>query len=270
MIDRHSDPLTRRAVGRAIAAAPIMALAARATGASAAPAPLPLIELRRYRTRPGRLDELVELFERQFVESQEAVGMEIIGTFREPGQPNRFTWLRGFADMAARGRGLNDFYDGPVWQAHRDEANPTLEDNDDVLLLRESRPGSGFAPDTSPRAAPGAPPVPRGVVTATICWLKDADDAGFATAFETGWRPRLAAAGVPVLASFAREKAANTFRRLPVREGEEVFVWFSKFRDAAACERAAPQLAESGVDDRLSRSPEVLRLEPTVRSRLHW
>src|SRR5438445_7768972 len=81
--------------------------------------PFPLVELRQYRTRPDKRDTLIELFEREFVETQEAVGLKIVGTFREPSQPDRFVWLRGFADMDARGKGLNAFYFGPVWQAHR-------------------------------------------------------------------------------------------------------------------------------------------------------
>lgn len=42
--------------------------------------------------------------------------------------------------MAERARALHAFYYGPVWQAHREAANATMLDKDDVLLLR----GPGF------------------------------------------------------------------------------------------------------------------------------
>ena len=47
-----------------------------------------VIELRRYKMRPGGRDELVALFEREFIETQEAVGLQILGIFREPMRPS--------------------------------------------------------------------------------------------------------------------------------------------------------------------------------------
>ncbi len=63
------------------------------------------------------------------------------GQFADLDDPDRFVWIRGFDDMAAREKTLSEFYFGPVWQAHRDEANPMLVDNDNVLLMRN--PGVG-------------------------------------------------------------------------------------------------------------------------------
>ena len=62
----------------------------------------PVLELRQYTLRPGMRDVLIELFEREFVESQEALGMTLVGQFRDLDDPNRFVWLRGFADMTTR------------------------------------------------------------------------------------------------------------------------------------------------------------------------
>ena len=100
----------------------------------------PVLELRQYTLRPGQRDVLVELFEREFVESQEALGMTLVGQFRDLDDPDRFVWLRGFADMTTRAQALHDFYGGAVWQAHREAANETMIDSDDVLLLRPARP----------------------------------------------------------------------------------------------------------------------------------
>ena len=62
----------------------------------------PIVDLRQYTLFPGTRDAFVQLFDREFVETQEEVGMRIIGQFRDLGDPNRFVWLRGFADMTAR------------------------------------------------------------------------------------------------------------------------------------------------------------------------
>ena len=56
---------------------------------------LSVIELRQYTLHPGRRDDLIALFEREFVEPQEALGIAVLGTFRDLDAPDRFVWLRG-------------------------------------------------------------------------------------------------------------------------------------------------------------------------------
>src|SRR5687767_12697413 len=85
-----------------------------------------VIELRDYLLHPNQRDVLIELFEREFIETQEAHGMRVMGQFRDLDRPDHFVWLRGFADMAARQRGLEGFYGGDVWRAYRTAANATM------------------------------------------------------------------------------------------------------------------------------------------------
>ena len=56
---------------------------------------------------------MIDLFDREFVEPQEALGMKVIGQFRDLERPDRFVWLRGFSDMPSRKQMLADFYGGP-------------------------------------------------------------------------------------------------------------------------------------------------------------
>ena len=98
-----------------------------------------MVELRRYTLKPGARETLVELFDREFVESQEALGMRILGTFRDLDDPDQFVWLRGFADIASRAPALTAFYSGPVWKANSAAANATMVDVDNVLMLRPRR-----------------------------------------------------------------------------------------------------------------------------------
>ena len=93
----------------------------------------PVVELRQYTLHPGKRDALIDVFERHLVESQEETGMNIIGQFRDLDRPDHFVWMRGFDDMEARRQALETFYNGPVWHAHRDAANATMIDSDDVL-----------------------------------------------------------------------------------------------------------------------------------------
>ena len=53
-----------------------------------------IVELRQYLLHPNQRDTLIELFDREFVETQEAVGMAVLGQFRDPTGP---TTSCGFA-----------------------------------------------------------------------------------------------------------------------------------------------------------------------------
>jgi NIPSNAP len=235
-----------------------------------------VVELRRYRLHPGTRETLVDLFDREFVETQEAVGMIVIGQFRDLDDPDSFVWLRGFGDMPSRAESLGAFYEGPVWARHREEANRTMINSDNVLLLRPAFPGSGFAlPERRP--APHARDLPPGLVIGTICHLAPHTEEAFADFFARVFGPLLVATSARLLASFVTERSPNTFPRLPVREGETVFAWFSGFGSVAAYEAHLAALARSEVwttdalpemDRRIWRRNEVLRLAPTSRSRL--
>jgi hypothetical protein len=225
----------------------------------------PVLELRRYRLHPGARDVLVELFDRELVESQEALGMRIVGQFRDLDDPDRFVWLRAYDDVGVRAAALDAFYGGPVWKEHREAANATMVDSDDVFLLRPARPGSGFALDGARRPPQGARGSPESVVVATVCRLGAPVDASLLDLFETTVAPALRDAGEPVLATFVTDDTPNDFPALPVREGDHVFVWFTRLaRRAATPGNGTP----TALEDRLVGPPETLRLEPTPRSLL--
>lgn len=230
----------------------------------------PVVELRQYTLHPGQRDVLVELFDREFVESQEAVGMELIGHFRDLDRPDRFVWLRGFPDMERRRRALEAFYGGPVWKAHSAAANATMVDVDDVLLLRPLTTASGFGPQP-PRPAPGAR-APASMVVATICSLDGPADVAVV---DRELPAALATTGCPAMATFVEEPSENTFPALPVRTGEHVLVWIQRMGAVgpAADHAHDEQLRAAGAVARdllpnLAAAPVQLRLEPTPRSRL--
>jgi hypothetical protein len=96
-----------------------------------------VIELRNYLVRQGRRDEFINLFEENFTESQNILGGYTLGQYRVKGADDNFFWIRGFKDMAARHKFLNDFYYGsPAWKQHKNAANSMLLNNDNVHLLK--------------------------------------------------------------------------------------------------------------------------------------
>jgi hypothetical protein len=71
------------------------------------------------------------------------------------------------------------------------------------------------------------------------------------------------------------EHSANTFPRLPVREGENAFVWLATYADVAEHDRVVSALAadrewtseiQPALERMLTSPLEVWRLVPTARS----
>ena len=223
-----------------------------------------MLELRQYTLKDGERDRLINLFERHFVESQEAAGMTIVGQFRDRRRPDRFVWLRGFANMDSRHHALESFYEGPVWAKHRDEANRTMIDSDDVLLLKPARPQFAFR---LPRKREIASPAgEQTLVLAGIYQMTQTVDGNAVSRFEQQVAPVLKSNNIRLEAVYVTEYAVNTFTSLPVRENEHVLVWFGSLDrhgfSASSFDRVPSLL---GLDDgRCS----LLELEPTSRSML--
>ena len=222
---------------------------------------------------PGQRETLIALFEEHFIESQEATGMTLIGQFRDLNNPDRFVWLRGFADMESRARQLQEFYGGPIWKKHRQAANATMIDSDNVFLLRPARPGSGFSLEQFERPQLGASDDSKALVVAAIFQLEDANQERVVELFEKEFAPTLTESGARVLATFLTENHPNTFPALPVREDENVFAAFLRFPDPETHQQQAANIGsyvhgEGKRSGLIKRAPEILLLTPTPRSLL--
>jgi hypothetical protein len=234
-----------------------------------------VIELRQYTLKPGRRDELIDLFEREFIETQEHCGMRVLGQFRDRGRPDHFVWLRGFETLAARATALPCFYTGPTWQTFRVRANDTIIDSDDVLLLKPMVAGFGL-PQLAERPGIDGTARDSSVVLATICLLAAPVNEEFRALFEGHITAASTRAGAAPLASFETEYTPNNYPRLPIRAGVHACVWFTTFADDAALRAYRAKLAtdalwrDAGAPAlaRLLASPtQEHLLEPTSRSK---
>ncbi len=216
-----------------------------------------VFELRRYRLRPGARERLIDLFEQRFVEPQRAAGMTVLGRYRMPDDLDAFVWLRAFSTMERRRQALEAFYGGPVWQAHRDAANATMINSDNVQLLRPAWDGSGLAESAGREAD---------VVVATVSSCAPGTAAALAALYRTKLLPVEQAMGGTLLGAFVTEHAENSFPRLPVRAGEETFVRLVAYADrpqAAAAWTAVRTVPDwAPYDERIWRPDETMLLEP--------
>jgi hypothetical protein len=235
----------------------------------------PTVELRQYALHAGQRDTLISLFDEKLVETQEAVGLIVMGQFRDLDDDDSFVWLRGFNSMETRASSLSAFYDGPAWAANKDRANATMIDSDNVLLLKAARSTSGFNQVGRPDRDAARLRRYRGSnILATIYYLRRPAEESFLDFFESHVAPAIRAAGGSLDAYYVTDPTPNGFPRLPVREGEPALVWFSIFGNMARLrnyeQRAATTAREleKKMTELLQYPPEVHHLVPTSRSRL--
>lgn len=135
-----------------------------------------------------------------------------------------------FPELSSRKRSLEQFYHGPVWKEFRDDANSTMLDSDNVLLLRPTDPARSAPAPAAIRADVGAQESSEEWMTVSV--YSHPPNVDF-----TQWLPQdLHAAveqhvGIPV-ATYRSEPAENKFPALPVRQ-DNVFVWMA----ASSCTR---------------------------------
>lgn len=236
----------------------------------------PIFELRRYALRRGARETLIELFDREFVETQEEAGMHVLGQFRDLDDPDSFVWFRGFSDMETRKRALADFYGGPAWKRHAAAANATMIDVDNVLLLHPLRGVELEAADSRP--APGSTGSRPGLLVVTIYALSESTAGAFPAYFASELEPALGESGISVVATYETEHSENNYPALPVRDDAEVFVWMTLAADEADHARRVVELEQSprwrdafsdAEAQYLEGKAEVLRLSPSSRSLIH-
>ncbi|MEV6278045.1 NIPSNAP family protein [Nocardia sp. NPDC051832] len=232
----------------------------------------PLVELRQYTLRPGMRDTMIDLFDRELVETQEDVGIRVAGQFRDESDPDRFVWLRAFRDIAARTAALRAFYlDGMPWRTHAPAARATMLDTTNARLLRPATAASAFRL-TGQRPSIDAAELPKSRALAVIHHVAG-DPAEFTGFFESRVRPAL---GLTPIGVYVTDPSPNDFTQLPIRTGP-VLVWFALFPDTATRTtyldtlEASPEWTETVLPDlnkRVSAPTEQLFLAPTSRSLL--
>lgn len=200
--------------------------------------------------------------------------MAVLGQFRDLDAPDRFVWLRGFPDMEQRTRSLAAFYGGPVWHEHGKDANSTMIDFSDVLLLRPAWAGSGIRAAGRTRAAGAAHVTCPGLTVVSVLHLAERASEALLRFCREVLTPGIEGHGAGVLGWYVTEEAPNGYPRLPVREGEHVLVGVAAFEDAAAFEAFAHGETwngeiRPGLSKWLIRPAEHHRLVPTARSAIH-
>ncbi len=95
----------------------------------------PVIEMRTYKIRPGKRQEVIEIFTSRSIPAHRQIGMKILGPFLSIEDPDTFFFMRGFPDLASREPMKSQFYDGPLWKGELEQrVMPLIEKYESVLV----------------------------------------------------------------------------------------------------------------------------------------
>src|SRR5262245_27215718 len=94
-----------------------------------------VIEMRTYRTKPGKRPEFLKIFRSKSMPAHADIGMKILGPFVSLEDPDVFFFIRGLPDGASREPMKAKFYEGELWKRELEQVLlPMLEKYDVVLV----------------------------------------------------------------------------------------------------------------------------------------
>lgn len=260
--------ITRRA---ALAAIPGLATMTTKTRSHAA-TPLTVFELRNYRARPGRRDDLIAMFEAHFLDAYTRAGATVLGTFRNPDEPNRWFWIRAFPDIASRPSILKGFYTSQDWLTRADACNATIADTSDAYLMRMASPPVIALPET-PKVAAIAPSRTDAQIELLIYPLKPGEEAAGANWIDVHATPSLSALGQAPILTLKPQPLDGVPNRKSLRDDPVLAVFIRHASGAefdasgiARMESAPWRVAEASLKKFLAGPVLRRRLMPTDRS----
>jgi NIPSNAP protein len=87
-----------------------------------------IIELRTYKTKPGKRAVFLEIFRTRSIPAHRALGMRISEPLLSVEDPDTFFFMRGFPDLASREPMKARFYESALWKDElKDVLMPMLE-----------------------------------------------------------------------------------------------------------------------------------------------
>jgi hypothetical protein len=94
-----------------------------------------VIEMRTYKTKPGKRPEFLEVFPARSIPAHTQIGMKIIGQFLSIEDPDTFFFIRGFPNLASREPMMAKFYEGDLWRTELENFSMSmLESREGVLV----------------------------------------------------------------------------------------------------------------------------------------
>ncbi len=177
-----------------------------------------VLELRNYLLKPNLADTFSHYFHSKFVAPMNNLGGYTLGEFKINGVNDRFVWLRGFTNMKARGKFLNDFYiNSPTWKEYGKAANEMMINSDNVYLLKPLHKNLLLKTDKT--------------FTVIDFYICNNTIEKVIKLFEAEYIPFLKTIKVDDISLWVSEMTENDFPGLPVFQDQNLLVTISNFRD---------------------------------------
>ena len=94
-----------------------------------------IIEMRTYKTKPGRRADFLEVFRSKSIPAHAEIGMKILGPFLSVDDPDTYFFVRGFPDFASHEPMKARFYEGELWKCGLENIlMPMLEKYEAVVV----------------------------------------------------------------------------------------------------------------------------------------
>ena len=94
-----------------------------------------IIELRTYKTKPGKRAEFLEIFRTRSIPAHRELGMAISEPLLSLEEPDTFFFMRGFPDLAAREPMKARFYESALWKEELEQMLMPILDHYAVVLV---------------------------------------------------------------------------------------------------------------------------------------
>ena len=98
-----------------------------------------IIEMRSYKTRPGKRPEFIEIFMSRSLPAHREIGMKVVGPFLSIEDPDTFFFMRGFPDLASRDAMKSRFYDGPLWKGELENVLMPMLEKYEVVVVEDTQ-----------------------------------------------------------------------------------------------------------------------------------
>lgn len=97
-----------------------------------------IVEMRTYKTKPGKRAEFLAIFRQKSVPAHAEIGMKILGPFLSVEDPDTFFFMRGFPDLALREPMKAKFYEGELWKTELEQVLMPMLERYDVVLVEDA------------------------------------------------------------------------------------------------------------------------------------
>jgi len=96
-----------------------------------------IIEMRTYKTKPGKRSQFLEIFRSKSIPAHTEIGMKILGPFLTIEDPDTFLFMRGFPDIRSRYPMKAQFYEGELWKRDLEGILMPMLDKYEVVLVED-------------------------------------------------------------------------------------------------------------------------------------